>query len=50
VRLGGARFVDPVPALAMLACAWAVMLPVVMMLSNRFDGVAVPAPGREGHA
>jgi hypothetical protein len=49
VRLGGARFVDAVPALAMLACAWAVMLPVVMMLSNRFDGVAVPAPGRDGH-
>jgi len=42
VRLGGARFVDTAPALVTLACMWAVLMPLVMALSNRFDGVAVP--------
>jgi len=46
VRLGGAQFVDTVPALAMLAGAWAVAMPVLMWLSNRFDGVAVPEAAR----
>lgn len=39
VRLGGARFVDTVPALVTLACVWAVLMPLLMRLSNRFDGV-----------
>jgi hypothetical protein len=42
VRLGGARFVDTTPALVTLACMWALLMPLVMALSNRFDGVAVP--------
>ena len=43
VRLGGARFVDPVPALALLAVEWGLLLPLVMALSNRFDGVTTEA-------
>jgi hypothetical protein len=42
VRLGAARFIDPTAALVTLACMWAVLMPLVMALSNRFDGVAVP--------
>ena len=45
VRLGGARFVDAAAALATLACMWAVLMPLVMALSCRFDGVADPVPG-----
>jgi hypothetical protein len=44
VRLGGARFVDELAALITLACMWAVLMPLVMALSCRFDGVAVNAP------
>jgi Protein of unknown function (DUF2878) len=40
-KLGGAEFIDRVPALVTLACAWAVLMPLVMWLSDRFDGVAV---------
>ncbi len=51
VRLGGARFVDAVPALAALALAWAFALPVLMALARRFDGVAAASPGeRSPHA
>jgi hypothetical protein len=47
VRLGGARFVDATPALITLACMWAVLMPLVMALSDRFDGVAEPEPEPE---
>ncbi|MET0382598.1 MAG: DUF2878 domain-containing protein [Burkholderiaceae bacterium] len=47
VKLGGAEFVDPSPALVTLACTWGVLMPALMALSNRFDGVAVPAPIEE---
>jgi hypothetical protein len=46
VRLGAAQFVDAVPALVVMACAWAVLLPLAMHLSNRFDGVALPKVSR----
>ena len=42
VRLGGARFVDEPAALVTLACMWAVLMPLVMWISDRFDGVAAP--------
>ena len=42
VRLGGAQFVDATVALATLAVVWALLMPVLMRLSVRFDGVAVP--------
>ncbi|MEP6503315.1 MAG: DUF2878 domain-containing protein [Betaproteobacteria bacterium] len=47
VRLGGARFVDTTPALITLAVMWGLLMPLVMALSNRFEGVAVP-PAPEG--
>ncbi|MCK9684660.1 DUF2878 domain-containing protein [Scleromatobacter humisilvae] len=43
VRLGGAHFVDEPAALVTLACMWAVLMPLVMWISDRFDGVA-PQP------
>jgi hypothetical protein len=42
VRLGGARFVDEPAALASLAIQWAILMPLVMAVSNKFDGVATP--------
>ena len=42
VRLGGARFVDEPAALVTLACMWAALMPLVMWISDRFDGVAPP--------
>jgi hypothetical protein len=41
VKLGGAQFIDRLPALATLACVWAVLMPLLMWLSERFDGVAL---------
>ena len=44
VRLGAARFVDAPAALVTLACMWAVLMPLVMWLSDRLDGVAAVSP------
>jgi len=46
VRLGGARFVDAGPALLTLALVWAVLMPALVWLSTRLDGVSVPEPSR----
>lgn len=46
VRLGGARFVDAPAALVTLAVMWALLMPLVMWLSDRFDGVIVPPLAR----
>lgn len=46
VRLGGAEFVDKMPALVTLVCIYAVAMPLLVWLSNRFDGVAVPEATR----
>lgn len=46
VRLGGAQFVDATAALVTMACYWAVMMPALMWLSDRFDGVAVQEGAR----
>jgi hypothetical protein len=48
VRLGAARFVDEPAALVTLACMWAVLMPLVMWLSDRLDGVAV-VPSSSGN-
>lgn len=45
VRLGGARFVDEPAALATLAAMWALLMPLVMWISDRLDGVAVRRAG-----
>ena len=42
VKLGGAQFIHATPALIVMACSWAVLMPALMWLSMRFDGVAVP--------
>ena len=43
VRLGGARFVDEPAALVTLVVMWAALMPLVMWLSDRFDGVVPSA-------
>jgi len=50
VRLGAARFVDAPAALAMLAVQWALLMPLVMALSDRLDGVTRREPGGNVHA
>ena len=42
VKLGGAQFIHTLPALVIMACSWALLMPALMRLSMRFDGVAVP--------
>ena len=42
VKLGGAQFIDATPALVTMACIWAVLMPALVWLSTRFDGVAMP--------
>ena len=48
-RLGGARLLEPVAALATLALMWCALMPVLMWLSSRFDGVA-PLATNEGES
>jgi len=43
VRLGAAHFLDRPAALGAIALQWALSMPLVMALSNRFDGVAKAA-------
>ena len=40
VRLGAATFINATAALTTLAIAWALLMPLMMWLSDRFDGVA----------
>lgn len=41
-KLGGARFIDATPALATMAVTWAVLMPLLVWLAMRYDGVGVP--------
>ncbi len=41
VRLGGAQFIHATPALVELAITWAVLMPLLVWLSTRFDGVTI---------
>lgn len=43
-KIGGIQFVDQGAALAMLAIGWALMMPLLMQLGERFDGVSRDAP------
>ncbi len=43
MRLGAVQIVHPTVALAMLALGWAVLMPLLLALSKRYDGVAQPA-------
>jgi hypothetical protein len=42
-KIGGIEFVDQTAALAMLAVGWAVIMPVLMHLGERLDGVSPDA-------
>jgi len=42
-RLGALSFTQPVPALMILALGWAVVTPLLLKLSSRFDGYAASA-------
>lgn len=44
VRLGGARLVHPTTALITMALMWAVLMPALMWLSTRLDGIAASEP------
>ena len=37
-RLGGVEIPDLLPAMSVLALGWAILMPVLMALSNRLDG------------
>ena len=41
VRLGAARFIDELAALTSLAVMWALLMPLVMAVSDRLDGVTL---------
>ena len=43
VRLGGASFIHATPAVAELVIGWALLMPLLVWLSMRFDGVIVEA-------
>jgi hypothetical protein len=42
-KIGGIQFVDQPAAMAMLAIGWAIMMPLLMQLGERLDGVS-PGP------
>lgn len=54
-RLGAATLVEPIAALAFLAVGWGLLMPALMRLAGRFDGIApragvvseAPRPPRE---
>jgi hypothetical protein len=46
-KIGGIQFVDQPAAIAMLAIGWAVMMPLLMQLGVRLDGVS-PESSRVG--
>lgn len=43
-KIGGIQFVDQPAAVAMLAIGWAIMMPLLMHLGERLDGVSRDAP------
>lgn len=45
-RLGGAQLLHPTEALMTLALVWAVLMPVLVVLATRFDGVVVTETAR----
>ena len=49
-KIGGIQFVDQPAALAMLAIGWAVMMPLLMQLGERFDGVTTEPSDRDAMA
>lgn len=44
VRLGAAHFIDMPLALGLLAAGWALLMPLLLWLAGRFDGIASEEP------
>jgi hypothetical protein len=49
-KLGGIVFLEFVPAVVALAVGWAVFMPILMALAERFDGVSEQIAGQESRA
>lgn len=49
-KIGGIQFVDQTAALAMLAIGWAVMMPLLVRLGERFDGMSTEFSDRDAMA
>ena len=47
-KLGGVVLVDRLPALAALAIGWAVLMPLLLALADRYDGVKRLEENRAG--
>jgi hypothetical protein len=45
-KLGGVVLNDPVAALVALSIGWAIMMPLLMYLSERFNGFEMLEPAR----
>lgn len=43
-KIGGIQFVDQPAAVAMLAIGWAIMMPLLMHLGERLDGISPESP------
>ena len=46
-KLGGITFIDQTSALIALAVGWAVIMPLLTLLAERFNGVAPTQPAPE---
>ena len=46
-RLGAVVFLQPLPGFAVMAIEWAIAMPLLMHLAQRFDGVRQPAASPE---
>jgi hypothetical protein len=44
-KIGGIEFVDQTAALAMLAVGWALIMPLLIRLGERLDGISPEVPG-----
>ena len=42
VRLGAVQFVEPVRIVIAIAMGWGIIMPLLMLLSRRYDGMAAP--------
>ncbi len=46
-KLGAVTFLQPMPAIAAMAVEWAIAMPLLMFLAQRFDGVRQPVASVE---
>lgn len=43
-RLGAVRFADPLLSLGVLSVGWALLMPLLLWVADRWDGWAEPIP------